>query len=110
MSQALNSLLPLLADIEEDPKGWASALIGALEDRFQVREIATGTINYWANDNNIPVGWRECDGTIVKQESFSELYNVIGGLWNTGGEASDEFRLPNLTAENFTNGFWKIKL
>ncbi len=110
MSRIQNSLLPLLVDIEEDPKEWASQLVAALEDAKDELEVSTGTVMYWANDTDPPQGWRECDGTVCEQDSFRELFHEIGTLWNTGGETATEFRLPDLTAENFTNGFWMIKL
>lgn len=39
-----------------------------------------------------------CDGSVVKRAAWPELFAVIGTSWNTGGEAADEFRLPNIPA------------
>jgi len=110
MSRIRNSLLPLLVDIENDPKEWAAQLIVALEDAEQFREIPTGTIMYWANDTDPPQGWRECAGAICNQLAFAELFHAIGTLWNTGGEVADEFRLPDLSGDVFAHGAWMIKL
>lgn len=41
-----------------------------------------------------PDGWIQCNGQIVLQADYPELYAVIGGNFNTGGEAGNEFRIP----------------
>lgn len=43
-----------------------------------------------------PSGWLLCDGTIVSQATYSNLYAVVGGTYNTGGEGAGNFRLPNI--------------
>lgn len=42
-----------------------------------------------------PTGWLQCLGQVVLQADYAELYAVIGGNFNTGGEAGNEFRLPD---------------
>jgi len=42
-----------------------------------------------------PDGWLIEDGSVLKQNDFAELFSEIGTDWNTGGEAGDEFRLPD---------------
>lgn len=44
----------------------------------------------------IPSGYLDCDGSVVLQDDFPNLYTAIGATWNVGGEASDAFRLPDL--------------
>lgn len=41
-------------------------------------------------------GWLLANGAAVKQEKWPLLYQQLGVKFNTGGEAADEFRLPNL--------------
>jgi microcystin-dependent protein len=55
-----------------------------------------------------PSGWLFCHGQVVLQASYPTLYAVIGSTYNTGGEAINEFRLPD-TRKRFlackTDGF-----
>lgn len=48
----------------------------------------------WYADT-VPDGWLACDGTVVLRADYPELYLVIGTAWNTGGETSLQFRLPD---------------
>lgn len=43
-----------------------------------------------------PSGWLWCRGQTVAQASYPALYAAIGTTFNTGGEASTDFRLPDL--------------
>lgn len=42
----------------------------------------------------VPAGFLPLDGTVRKKTDFPALSDYLGTLWNTGGEAADEFRLP----------------
>lgn len=42
-----------------------------------------------------PPGWLERDGSVLLRADFPALFAAIGTTYNTGGEASDEFRLPD---------------
>lgn len=44
----------------------------------------------------LPAGYLWCNGAVVSRTTFAALFAVIGTTYNTGGEASDTFRLPNL--------------
>jgi microcystin-dependent protein len=57
--------------------------------------ILPGTIQSFAF-NTAPSGWLACDGTALKRTTYPELFQAIGITFNTGGEAADEFRLPNM--------------
>lgn len=50
----------------------------------------------WYFGNNTPSGFLECDGGVVSRSTYSDLFNVIGTTYNTGGESGSQFRLPNL--------------
>lgn len=42
-----------------------------------------------------PTGWLACDGSVVSQATYADLYGVVGSTYNTGGEGGGNFRLPN---------------
>ena len=44
-----------------------------------------------------PVNWVICDGTAYDRADQPELYDVIGTLYNTGGEGATEFRVPDFS-------------
>jgi microcystin-dependent protein len=46
----------------------------------------------------IPPGYLACNGAILSQLEYSDLYEVIGSSYNVGGEPSGTFRIPTLTA------------
>jgi len=46
----------------------------------------------------IPPGYMACNGQVLLQSEYSNLYGVIGLSYNVGGEPSGTFRLPSLTS------------
>jgi microcystin-dependent protein len=55
--------------------------------------------------NNVPSqGWLKCNGAVLARSSYPRLFNMIGTAWNTGGESSVQFRLPDFRGE-FLRGF-----
>jgi len=52
----------------------------------------------------VPTGYLECNGAAVSRTTYAALFGVIGTQYNTGGETSSEFRLPDLRGE-FVRGF-----
>jgi microcystin-dependent protein len=46
----------------------------------------------------IPPGYLVCNGAVLSQSEYENLYAVVGSSYNIGGEASGTFRLPSLTA------------
>jgi len=54
-----------------------------------------GAIMAFANDST-PSGWLACENQIVLRADYPNLFNVIGIDYNTGGETSLQFRLPDL--------------
>jgi microcystin-dependent protein len=42
-----------------------------------------------------PTGWLFCDGSVVSQTTYANLYAAVGSSFNTGGEGAGNFRLPN---------------
>lgn len=43
-----------------------------------------------------PVGWFFCHGTLKIRASYPQLFGAIGTRFNTGGEDSSNFRLPDM--------------
>ncbi len=41
------------------------------------------------------MGWMLCDGRVLSRTTYALLFNVIGTTFNTGGEDSTNFRLPD---------------
>lgn len=46
---------------------------------------------------SVPVGFLECNGAVVAQATYVDLFAAIGTTWNTGGEGGGNFRLPNFS-------------
>ena len=52
-----------------------------------------------------PTGYLECNGQIVARSgTYANLFAAIGTAFNTGGESSSQFRLPDLRGE-FVRGY-----
>jgi microcystin-dependent protein len=47
--------------------------------------------------SSTPSGFLLCDGSVVAQATYPNLFAAIGSLWNTGGEGAGNFRLPSLS-------------
>jgi microcystin-dependent protein len=52
----------------------------------------------------IPSGYLECDGAVVSQGTYINLFAVISSTYNIGGEGPTDFRLPDLRGY-FIRGF-----
>ena len=61
-------------------------------------EVPTGSIMPCVDFNfsNLGNAWLLCNGSQVSNTTYSDLYAVIGNKYNTGGESSGNFRVPNL--------------
>lgn len=51
-------------------------------------------------------GWERADGSLRLKTAYPALYSLIGTTYNTGGEATAYFRLPNVTLGGL---LWFIK-
>lgn len=58
----------------------------------------TGTVLAYAG-STAPAGFLFCHGQVVARADHPNLFAVIGTTYNTGGETSAQFRLPDLRAE-----------
>ena len=61
-------------------------------------EVPTGSVMPCVDFNftNLGNSWLLCNGSQVSNTTYPDLYTVIGSTYNTGGESSGNFRLPNL--------------
>lgn len=58
--------------------------------------IPAGTVIAWAGNGVTPTGWLPCNGALLAQASYPELFAAINILYNIGGESGTTFRLPDL--------------
>jgi microcystin-dependent protein len=56
--------------------------------------------NIITHTKNNAVGYLLCDGSVVSQSIYANLYAVIGNAFNIGGEGVGNFRLPNLVGRS----------
>jgi microcystin-dependent protein len=99
-------------DLGDESKGLVGALITTIKmrssgiiklyDAFGVfikdlsfEQVPPGTIMYYAK-NTPPAGYFECDGSVVSQITYLDLYSIIGSTFNIGGEGAGNFRIPDL--------------
>jgi microcystin-dependent protein len=43
-----------------------------------------------------PARWVACDGSPLEQADYPELFDALGGRFNTGGESPTQFRVPSV--------------
>ena len=60
--------------------------------------VPTGSVFCMAV-TTVPSGYLECNGAKKSKTEFAALFAVIGTQYNTSGETSSEFRLPDLRGE-----------
>ena len=66
-------------------------------------DAPVGTVTYFAAASP-PTGYLECNGTAVSRTAYADLFNVVGTTFNTGGESTSVFRLPDLRGD-FVRGW-----
>lgn len=54
-----------------------------------------GTIQAFAFDR-VPEGWLPCDGRLLSQKIYPDLFKAIGTTFGSGGTGSGQFNIPNL--------------
>lgn len=81
-----------------------AALVADSGEATGLRWATAGTIAYVPSGTVIdfagtvaPTGYLTCDGSVVAQATYPDLYTAIGTTWNTGGEGAGNFRLPSLS-------------
>ncbi len=63
---------------------------------FKDFEVPLGSIVMWPVHNNIPSGWRICDGISLSRTTYNELWAQIQ-LTYTSNDDGSTFNIPNLT-------------
>lgn len=48
-----------------------------------------------AHNGSPDSGWLKCSGSVLSRSAYSKLFAVIGTTYNTSGELSTQFRLPD---------------
>jgi len=57
--------------------------------------IPAGGVSAFAG-SSAPGGWLLCDGNEYSQSEYNTLFSVLGSTYNTGGETTGYFRVPDL--------------
>lgn len=89
--------------------GWTTPATWASEDwNLQIRDNMSymhawlppiGSITMYGANVTAPTGWVFCRGQVVSESgTYAALYDVIGNNFDTGGEGTGNFRLPNFVA------------
>lgn len=64
--------------------------------------IPIGLMTYSYGGSSPPAKWLPCNGSVYSRTTYSALFAVIGTTFNTGGELSTQFRVPNISNPPFT--------
>lgn len=96
----LTSTRPTSAQIrEQQARGMQDLSIQRAQQTADaaLAEPPIGTVTGWGGALDPPGGkWLLCNGRVLTLNEYPDLYNALGTTWNTGGEASSQFRIPDL--------------
>lgn len=79
--------------------GWGWSYNGAKVIEFGAGGIIQGAtpigsgMDYWGT--TAPAGWLFAYGQVLSQTTYAALYAVLGSTYNTGGEGTGNFRMPD---------------
>lgn len=116
MALATNSSGPSAPSVPLAAQWWADTTNNVMKFRnnandawIELFELDTGTIVQPVTVEAVPVGtivawpglfvpekWHLCDGSVLNRTDYPGLFNALGTRFNTGGETSTQFRLPDL--------------
>lgn len=94
-------------DLIRSGKAVLYTLFGLLRTNFDDQEsristlesgagaVPVGIVSYFGG-TSAPMGYLACAGSVVSQATYAALYAVCGSAFDTGGEGSGNFRLPDL--------------
>src|SRR6266404_1393143 len=74
----------------------AAAIFSSVFDKARAMLFLIGMVSDFAAPLPDDSGWLQCDGTPYAIADFPDLYAAIGTTYNTGGEPSGTFRVPDL--------------
>lgn len=63
----------------------------------EAERVPAGAVEFYAGQN-APVGWLECNGSIVSRSVYPDLFGAIGTRYGAG-DGSTTFNLPDLRGE-----------
>ena len=75
-------------------ENWLNDLILDFYEDTPVDNTPVGIIVAFANYNTIPAKWLYCNGAMVSQATYPDLYAIIGSIY--GATSGGNFRLPEL--------------
>jgi microcystin-dependent protein len=88
-----------LTDAEKDA---IDEIIGATTRELQTEAVMMPIGAIMAYGGTVaPTGYRLCQGQVLLRATNAELFAVIGTAYNTGGEPSNAFRLPDARGRSF---------
>lgn len=83
----------------DDLLDWAKTLVAQMGQTV-APAVPSGIVSAFAGAT-APDGWLICDGRLLTRQEQPGLYRAIGFRFNTGGETTDEFRLPDARGRSF---------
>jgi microcystin-dependent protein len=99
MPFVIRGMAEIAAGIEDETERQAfEVLYGAMIDDFYNEESMDGTpvgsILAFANHGAIPAKWLLCNGSLISQATYPDLYAICGTIY--GAISGGDFRLPEL--------------
>ncbi len=94
--------MAMLADVEnwmtagETTPEEAAQLYSTIYDEARAMLFLIGMVSNFAAPLPDDSGWLQCDGAAYDPVVYADLFAAIGTVYNTGGEPSGWFRVPDL--------------
>lgn len=80
---------------------WADRIIVYFEQSIEAAQAAETPVGFIMDRASTAAtsvdGWLLCNGGVVSQTSYPQLFAILGTTFNTGAEGAGNFRLPNAT-------------
>ncbi|MDF2885151.1 MAG: Tail Collar domain protein [Clostridiaceae bacterium] len=86
-----NDVLSKIEIVDGSGSGLDADLLDNKDSTFLV---PTGAVHAFAG-GIIPIGWLECNGSIISRNTYNNLFSVIGTTYGAG-DGSTTFKLPDL--------------
>lgn len=67
---------------------------GAVQEVPMANMFPAGLVMIFAGAT-LPTGWLLCDGSVKNRTDYPALFTAIGTAYNTGGESTAQFRVPD---------------
>jgi microcystin-dependent protein len=87
--------LPGASTVTSTELGYVSGVTSSIQTQINnVSGVPVGTLLDFAGPV-VPTGYLACDGSVVSQTTYANLFATISTYWNIGGEGAGNFRLPD---------------